>query len=148
MYSVNLFNKAFQLKTTLFIVCVFSFSDGDHFYFSCDICTRRIRSDPSFSAQPESLRRNPLVIAYFHLQKMFQHCVTQVILQNNLITDLETRLSRTDEDYCRTFSYPLRMHLMTAQRVRDMFMEYLNRRLNNIEAIERKMTESGIVLLL
>ena len=93
----------------------------------------------------EQLYAHPLIQRYSALEKKFGKSCSQVVLMNNQITDLKTRLIRAEREGRRAFAYPLRMRIITIERVRDMFYEYSARRAQDIHSMQEQLVDEGLM---
>lgn len=64
-------------------------------------------------------------IRYIHsLDYRFRRSCEQIMILNNKIDDMQSRLDSAFEDRQRTFSYNIRLRLAILEGVRNMFYEY------------------------
>lgn len=79
------------------------------------------------------------------LDRKFRRACRQIVILNNKIEGLQSRYDRAYKVNRRSFRYGLRLQLATTEGMRNMYYEYACRRADELETIQDKLVQAGIL---
>ena len=91
----------------------------------------------------EDLR--PEIEHYQQLQRKFRKACSQVILLNNRIQDGQIRYNRAVQAKRKAYRYVGRLNLATLEGVRNMIYEYAARAADELDVMQDKFVELGVM---
>ena len=91
----------------------------------------------------EDLR--PEIEHYQQLQRKFRKACSQVILLNNRILDGQIRYNRAVKANRKSYRYVGRLNLATLEGVRNMIYEYAARAADELDVMQDKFVELGVM---
>ena len=83
-----------------------------------------------------------LVIAFRQKERRFLNVLQQLVLMNNNIQAVQCRIDRAARSHRRSFRFPQRLRLLTLERVRDMFIEYVIRVADHLDNMVFELKEN------
>ena len=87
----------------------------------------------------------PEIDHYHQLQRKFRKACKQVILLNNQVQDSNIRYLQAVKSNRKSFRYVGRLKLATIEGVRDMIYEYAARAADELDTMQDKFVEMGIM---
>ena len=103
------------------------------------------RQDLPMSSQEVQEAMHQEIEHYQQLQRKFRKACSQVILLNNRIQDAQIRYDRAVKANRKSYRYVGRLNLATLEGVRNMIYEYAARSADELDTMQDRFVELGIM---